>query len=382
MPKSERDKLIWKCINACKADDLETVKSCVEIDPTIANQDNGFCVYTVYGAAVDHSNEITNWLIDRGITPDGQALHFAVIADKVDLLNRLIPAAKLKTEEVSGLLRNASRREAYNAMRTLLEHGANPNHRHGFGEMDGMEWRGIWHRSETGLHLAARRGDVQAARVLRGAGADPSKTDAHGESPMAWFSRFCLGATPERECKNGTREEMVELLKYDNLPSGSDYDLPPLVEAAESGDIERVRSLLGAGSDPNETCEATRETALHQAVTFNHTEIVHLLLAAGANPNAKADFGVLTRTFWRDVPVVGETPFHRAVGFACRAIILALHEAGADKNIRDANHEFALTWFSRTVNWIRHEDITSRDEIFDLTLPDEDHRGDFPIGHW
>ena len=382
MNEKERDQLIWKCIDACKADDLDTVKACVKIDPTIVNQDMGFCVYTVFSAAVDHSERITEWLLEQGNNFDGQALHFAVIADKADLLKRMIQEQNLRPKLLSDFLKSAARREAPRALTVLLEQGADPNHREGFGGLDGMEWRALWHRSETGLHLAARRGDVEAARILRDAGADPSKVDAHCETPLAWFSRFCLGATPERECKNGTREEMFELLSYENLPPTPDYDLPPLVAAAESGDVEKVRSLLDAGGDPNEACKATRETALHQAVTFNHTEIVKLLLAAGADPNAKADFGVPTRTFWRDTPVVGETPFHRAVGFACRAIIFALHEAGADKNLRDANHEFALTWFSRTVNWNRHEDITERDEIFDLTIPDPGHRGDFPVGHW
>ena len=50
--------------------------------------------------------------------------------------------------------------------------------------------------------------------------------------------------------------------------------------------------------------------------------------------------------------------------------IVALKKAGADENILDANGDFGLTWFSRTVNWKRHGDITSRDEVGEMVAPD------------
>lgn len=126
-------------------------------------------------------------------------------------------------------------------------------------------------------------------------------------------------------------------------------------------------------------CEATRESALHQAATFNHTEIVKLLLEAGANPNAKADFGVPTKTFWRDVPVVGETPLHRAAGFSSQELIALLHEAGADKNQLDANGQAALTWYSHS-NRDRMIELTDGKEVMRMTNPDA--WGGQPRGRW
>ncbi|ANZ43075.1 hypothetical protein BBK82_27630 [Lentzea guizhouensis] len=67
-----------------------------------------------------------------------------------------------------------------NATRTLLDLGANPNQRTGFGGP--MHGEGV-----TALHLAAERGHLDVIRVLLDAGADKTITDANFEAtPANW----------------------------------------------------------------------------------------------------------------------------------------------------------------------------------------------------
>jgi ankyrin repeat protein len=70
---------------------------------------------------------------------------------------------------------HAKRRDA-NAVRWLLDHGADPNAR----------WS-HWGANLTALHLAAMNGDEPIARMLLEAGADPGIRDAvHDGDAAGW----------------------------------------------------------------------------------------------------------------------------------------------------------------------------------------------------
>jgi ankyrin repeat protein len=92
---------------------------------------------------------------------------------------------------------------------------------------------------------------------------------------------------------------VVDTLKASLLESGlvtiaSTDTEPPLVSAASSGDLARVRVLLAAGDNPNAANKANRnkdnflgEPPLVHAVRRGHIAIAEALLKAGANPNYK-----------------------------------------------------------------------------------------------
>lgn len=62
-------------------------------------------------------------------------------------------------------------------------------------------------------------------------------------------------------------------------------DCTALMQAAEGGNIDRVRALLQSGADVNEA-RGSGHTALMLAAGRDQLEIVQTLLRAGANPNA------------------------------------------------------------------------------------------------
>ena len=62
-----------------------------------------------------------------------------------------------------------------------------------------------------------------------------------------------------------------------------------LYEAAESGDIEAVKQHLADGTDIELKCTGCGSTALGHAAKNGHKEIVELIIAKGADVNAKIE---------------------------------------------------------------------------------------------
>ncbi|XP_047101524.1 ankyrin repeat domain-containing protein 23-like [Schistocerca piceifrons] len=125
----------------------------------------------------------------------------------------------LSAKERDRRLVQAAKQRAVGELRALIAAGADLGAR--------GEWRGL-----TALHWAARRGDVEAARLLVGAGAAVDARD--------------------------------------------DYGLTPLHVAALSGRAEVAAALLVAGADRGATTRAG-DTALDIARERNHRRLVEML---------------------------------------------------------------------------------------------------------
>ncbi|MDC6350943.1 ankyrin repeat domain-containing protein [Zeaxanthinibacter sp. PT1] len=108
--------------------------------------------------------------------------------------------------------------------------------------------------------------------------------------------------------------------------------------------------LINQGADVNYKIPGTLETPLHCALCKAgrpyYLYTVQLLVEKGANVNAKTKAGVGTSAFMRDVRVKGETPLHRAAAYADENIINFLLHNGADRTIKDAHGNSALSWAS------------------------------------
>lgn len=151
----------------------------------------------------------------------------------------------------------------------------------------------------------------------------------------------------------GDRVAVVRCL----LENGADPHLPAYDQASAldlwsyEGVAPVVQLLLQHQADPNLGCAPSGETPLHWATSRGHlpgrTECVELLLAAGADPNRRAQVGVETTAYMRDICVRGETPLHRAAIHGDELMIAHLLNHGADPSIKDAHGESALSWASR-----------------------------------
>jgi ankyrin repeat protein len=128
---------------------------------------------------------------------------------------------------------------------------------------------------ETPLMEAARRGNLGTVRALLSAGANPNAQDAGGgQNALMW-------AISERHT-----EVIKELLRRGaDVHAGSKTGFTALMFAAQQGDVDIVRVLVGAGAKPNDPQTKTSLTPLIIASAMGHVKTVELLLDNGADPN-------------------------------------------------------------------------------------------------
>lgn len=169
------------------------------------------------------------------------------------------------------------------------------------------------------------------------AGHSPHTRDARGVSLMQW-------------CAYYGDVNAIQYLMSKGVPLSELGDNNDLNGAVFHGYYQLSRFLLEQGADPNHPLADTGETPLHSVLTKAdrpvNAEIVALLLAHGANPNAKTNAGIETGAFMRDVRTRQETPLHRAAAYGDEKTIQLLLDAGADKTIKDMNGDTPLTWAS------------------------------------
>jgi len=129
--------------------------------------------------------------------------------------------------------------------------------------------------------------------------------------------------------------------------------------AAFHGHWQLCQFLIENGANPNQPLDDTGETPLHAALckaSPSHERVVRILLANGADPNAKTNAGVITGAFMRDCRTKGETPLHRAAAFGSDQSVQLLLDAGAIKDAKDANGDSPLAWAS----WHLRSDVILR----------------------
>jgi ankyrin repeat protein len=128
---------------------------------------------------------------------------------------------------------------------------------------------------------------------------------------------------------------------------GDNFDLNG---AAFHGHWRLCEYLIENGADVNHPLPQTRETPLHAALCKLNRPAddltLQVLLAHGADPNARTAIGVETGSFMRDCRTRGETPLHRAAAFGSVHAVRMLLDAGAVVDARDAHGETPLSWAS------------------------------------
>ena len=133
-----------------------------------------------------------------------------------------------------------------------------------------------------------------------------------------------------------------------------------LTKACRLGDFKTAESLLAAGVNPD-LPDRYGATPLYYAASFNQIEIVELLLAYHADPNARVSVNT------RDPNQTTTTPLQSAAGLGNSRITRILIEAGASVNTKGATGRTALHSAGNQVGIMqllieKGADVNARDE--------------------
>jgi ankyrin repeat protein len=157
----------------------------------------------------------------------------------------------------------AAKNSDHAALRSLLKPGANVNAAQGDGA--------------TALHWASYRDDLESADLLIRAGANVNAANDLGVTPL-WTATQNGSATMVRRLLDAGADPNAK------LPSGETL----VMTAARAGKAEVLELLLNKGADVN--AKATRgQTALMWAVAQQHPDAVKVLLAHGADVKARSE---------------------------------------------------------------------------------------------
>ncbi|HUK32997.1 MAG TPA: ankyrin repeat domain-containing protein [Vicinamibacterales bacterium] len=333
----------------------------------------------------------------NAVEPDGMtALHWAVRADDLPTVQMLIRAgANVNATSRYGMtpIIFAAENGDPKVVAALLKAGANPN--------------GALPEGQTALMTAARTGNVDTIKLLVETGAKvDTKEQWQGQTALMWAASQNNAAAVKALIDAGAdKNEHSKLLSFPEfkwetsgmvvtvLPRGG---WTPLMYAARDGAIDAVGALADAkadlnasdpdgttallyaitnahfdtaavliekGADPN-VADSTGTTALYSAVDM-HTmgpmlsrpspklvdkldaaDIVHLLIAKGANVNARLKRPIIGRhhTPTGDASLgEGTTPLARAAKSNDLQLMKALLDAGADPKLTLKDRTTVLT---------------------------------------
>jgi len=200
------------------------------------------------------------------------------------------------------------------------------------------------------LHYALWNEDVELAKFLVNNGAKFNTKDLDG-----W--------TAFRYAVSGGNRELFEFL----VAKGA--DVSKFHMSAWLGDLTSVKRFVEQGTDVNTKDDQLNWTALHWVAFTGHQDVIELLLAKGANVNAKDE--------WNDVPLhyaavagksdlvglllakeaevnskddSGKTPLHDAATQGHQEVVEMLIAAGADVNAKDQDGRTPLHQAARKGN--------------------------------
>jgi ankyrin repeat protein len=125
----------------------------------------------------------------------------------------------------------------------------------------------------TALWIAVERKQSEVLKALLAGGVAPNEKNA---PPMEYNKTIVFEAVDSGDA--ALLRTLVEAGA--NAKMANEYGVPPLAEAARTGNLEMCEILLKAGADPN--AAPAGFPLLYGPVNEDHLDVVRLLLASGA----------------------------------------------------------------------------------------------------
>jgi ankyrin repeat protein len=230
----------------------------------------------------------------------------------VATLGRGLDAALLSAPLIS-----AARAARQESAATLLKLGA---------PAEAADTRGI-----TALMWSAYGGNAETTRALLAAGAEPDRQapdyqvgDGRLPRSIGWTALLWAACLDHAEVVRALLEAKADVSVTDSRKNTA------LSCAAENGSIESVALLQQAGAKGNVDDARVRTTAILRAAHRGNVERVQQLLQMGVSARTADEYGV--------------TPLHEAARIGRPAVVTVLLAAGADPNARTRSGETPM-WF-------------------------------------
>ncbi|XP_049547701.1 ankyrin-3 isoform X6 [Anopheles darlingi] len=259
---------------------------------------NGFT--PLYMAAQENHDECVNYLLAKGANPalateDG----FTPLAVAMQQGHDKVVAVLLESDTRGKVrlpaLHIAAKKDDVKAAKLLLENEHNPD----VSSKSGF----------TPLHIAAHYGNVNVAQLLIEKGADANFTAKHNITPLhvacKWGKLNMVkllianharidsitrdGLTPLHCAARSGHDQVIEVLLEQGaeIISKTKNGLAPLHMAAQGEHVSAARILL-MNKSPVDDITIDYLTALHVAAHCGHVKVAKLLLDRNADPNARA----------------------------------------------------------------------------------------------
>jgi uncharacterized protein len=233
-------------------------------------------------AIINDRFDLAKELLDRGADANDGSLYFAVDMHDATSDMRARDGSRLRANHENGLT-------ALGLIALLLDRGADPN-KVFIGQLHSASLCCGDDVNASPFYRAAIASDVEVIKLMLAHGAQlewtPREVKKEGDSGTGGGAAAGRGAN----ANVGKTPLMMALVGGRGAPFGGGPGFnrtgpPPFREAADRAPLNAVKTLLAAGADPNAKAPDS-STPLHQAVTARQVPIIRALVAGGAKLDA------------------------------------------------------------------------------------------------
>jgi ankyrin repeat protein len=242
-------------------------------DPKLTNGDGATATII---AIVNDRFDLAKTLSDLGADPNDGSLYFAVDMHDATSDMRARDGSRLRADHSNTM-------GALDLVKVLLDRGADPN-KPFVGQLHSTTLCCGEEINSSPFYRAAVAADVEALKLMIAKGAkvewSPAEVKKEGRGGAGRGMNANVGKTPIMMALNGGRGAA--------FAAGPGFDRlgpPPFREESNREPLEAIKVLLAAGADPNAK-DPAGASMLHQAVTARQVAVIRELVAKGAKLDA------------------------------------------------------------------------------------------------